>query len=455
MRSRFITALAVLPLLSAISSPSQAETLQEALTQAYNTNPSFQAQLVAVRIAHERIPEARAGWLPTIFANADTGVLNEETEGGFFQKDETRTPASASITLDQPLYRGGRTVSSVLQAELEALAQQEVFRGAEQDLLRNTAATYMDVIHIQAVLELTRKNEAVLERQLQAVRYRYDAGDVTKTDISQAEARLAGASARRRQAEGALTAIKTAYRRITGQTPVDLADPDFSASLPDSLENAVNSAQENNPALRTSLLLEEAADEGINLAVGGLLPSIRLEAGMSHTEETAFRDSETDLASATLRLSIPLYQGGAQYARVRQARELQSKRLLESRDVRRLVEEDTVQAWEALETARANIESFEAQVKAADSALNGVRDEEQAGTRTVLDVLDAEQELLDAQVELVGAERNAFVATLDLSVATGILSAKALDLPVKYYDIEGHNRKARNRLFGTNTDMLE
>jgi TolC family type I secretion outer membrane protein len=447
--------LATAIFLSFGASQASAESLQEALAQAYATNPALQAQMAAVRAAHERVPEARAGFLPSLFADIEAGKVKEESTGGLFARDETRTPVSTGLTLDQPVYQGGRTVAAVSRAEFEALAQQAVFRQAEQGLLRDAASSYVDVTLAEAVLELTRKNEDVLARQLQSVRDRLEAGDVTITDLSQAEARLAGASARRRQAEGDLTAARTAYRRIIGIAPSGLESPVLPAVLPDTLDSALDSAMQNNPAIKASVLLERAAQAGIDLAEGGLLPALNLQAGISSADESSARDSETDLASAVLRLSVPLYQGGGQYARVRQAKELQSQRLLESRDVSRLIEEDTIQAWEALQTARANIESFESQVRAAEAALRGVRDEEQAGTRTILDVLDAEQELLDAQVELVRAQRNAFVAALDLRVAAGTLTADALGLPVDRYDIEAHYRKTHNRWFGTGTDGRE
>lgn len=432
--------------------PALAESMQEALVRAYNTNPSFQAELAAVRAAHERIPEAQAGWRPSLFADADIGKVSEETEGGLAAGDQTRTPKSAALTIEQPLYRGGRTIAAVSQAEFVALAQQAVFKNAEQNLLRDAAAAYMDVTRAQAVLELTQKTENVLKRQLEAVQVRLEAGDVTRTDLAQAEARVAGATAQRRQAEGRLTAAKTTYQRIIGVLPADLSSPMLAADIPTSTAQAIETAETNNPVLAAARLAERASAAGIDLALGGLLPALSLQAGISHAEESAFRGDERDHASTILRLSVPLYQGGAQHARVRQAKELRSQRLMESRNIGRLVHESTIQSWEALQTARANIESFEAQANAAERALEGVRAEENAGARTILDVLDAEQELLNAQVNLVSARRDAFVAALDLRVAMGTLTATALNLPVNAHGLQAHYERAHGQWLGLGTE---
>ncbi|MCK5374354.1 MAG: TolC family protein, partial [Alphaproteobacteria bacterium] len=228
---------------------------------------------------------------------------------------------------------------------------------------------------------------------------------------------------------------RTVYRRIVGENPKDLEDPVCLANLPETLKIAIANATQKNPAIEASLLLEKAAEAGIDFAQSNLFPSLNLQASLAHTEEQLFRDSETDIANATLRLTIPLYQGGGEYSRIRKAKELKNQRLMEGRDTKRLIEENTVRVWESLETSLANIKSFESQVTAMEKSLSGVHAEEEEGLRTILDVLDAERELLDAQVNLETANRNAFIAAFDLRAMTGTLTAQALKLPVNVYNI--------------------
>lgn len=449
MKSSLSYAVAALLLgTAAQGTPAAAMTLEEALAAAYVTNPTLQAQRAAVRATDEEVPQALSGWRPTITTSASFGRTEVDTETGGVATERDLDSRDAAIVLTQPLFRGFRTVNAVDAAENTVLAARSELTSTEQSVLLSAAQAYMDVLRDMAVLELNINNQQVLRRQLEAARDRFQVGEITRTDVSQAESRLAGAIADRIAAEAQLESARATFERIVGVPPEDLRVPDVVPNLPTSLEQAVALAVESQPEVLAAVFNSRAALESVDVVRGELWPEVSLQAVYEQAWDTTVAGDERETTQLVANLTFPLYQSGAVYSRLRQAKHTAGQRRLEVDQAQVTAREAAIQAWEALQSARAQIESISSQVEAAQVALEGVQREAQVGARTVLDVLDAEQELLDARVNLVRAERNERVAAFELLAAVGRLTAGSLDLPVEIYDPSVHYRDVRNQWIG-------
>ncbi len=295
----------------------------------------------------------------------------------------------------------------------------------------------------------------MLERQLEAARDRFEVGDITRTDVSQAESRLARATALRVAAEGDLTSSRAIYERVIGAMPGRLNQPEVSLALPPTLEEAPGLASTRNPNLLSARYTAEAASERIKVVRGELLPEFQVVGKVERSKQTGSPAQMKESASVTAELTVPIYQSGSVQSRVREAKQVSGQRRVQVEEARRQAVEDAIQAWEDLATARAQIRAFESEVRAAGIALDGIEEEATVGARTVLDVLDAEQEFLDAQANLVRVQRDAIVAQYQLLAAIGRLSAEELGLQVEYYDETEHYRQVRGKWFGLGAGGIE
>ena len=429
--------------------PVRGQTLEQAMIEAYLGNPTLGVQRASLRATDEQIPQALSNWRPTLTAEGDAGTeaINNSAATGT-ARGQHRDPRSMSLALQQPLYRGGRTLAATREAENAVRAARARLAAVEQTVLLDATTSFANVFRDQAVLRLNIANEQRLRRQLEATRDRFEVGEITRTDVFQAEARLARATADRIQAEGTLEASRAAYRNAVGNAPGVLSQPAMPTDIPETFVAALDRATEDNPSVAAAEFDERAAIDNIDEVRGELLPTISLNGSASRSFETASEDSRIDDIAATLNLTVPLYQSGAVYSRLREARQLaaQARRTLEQ--ARRDTIESATRAWNDLETARAQIQSFTTEVEANQVALEGVEREAAVGARTVLDILDAEQELLDAQVNLVRAERDAVVAAFELKTALGAMTVVRLGLDVELYDPDAHYREVRGKWFG-------
>ncbi len=425
-----------------------ADTLEEALVKAYATNPTLQAQRAELRGTDELISQALSGWRPTVTFTGDAGKTKAEDELGFFQSDETRTPLTAALSVEQPIYRGGRTMASTEQAEFLVLANRAALISVEQQVFLDAATAYLDVLRDYAVLELATNNVRVLKSQLEAARDRFEVGEVTRTDVAQAEARVSEAVSQQIEAQGLLISSRAAYLRVVGEMPSQLVWPSSLTTLAGTEDEAKQIAKSGHPDLVEAAFTERAAVAEVRVVTGELLPEVSLTADLSRAEANSSRDSLSRSASIAAELTIPLYQSGAVYSRVREAKERAAQRRIEVEETHRSVMEVVTQAWESLITARAKITAFSAEVRASSVALEGVEEEAFVGLRTTLDVLDAEQELFEAQVKLVRAQHDEIVSGYWLLQSTGGLTAEGLELPVPAYDVDAHYRDVRDKWFG-------
>ncbi|GAB4351878.1 MAG: TolC family outer membrane protein [Kiloniellaceae bacterium] len=431
----------------AASQPAAAQTLNEALVQTYQSNPTLSAARAELRAVNERVPQALSGWRPTVELQGTTGKAYDENLR-VDNADDGRSPASADLTVTQPLYRGGRTIAGTERAENEVLAQRARLATTEQDVLLNAVTAYADVWRDQSVLQLNINNEQVLTRQLEATQDRFDVGELTRTDVAQSESRLSSATADRIGAEGNLTSSRAIFENVVGSYPGSLQQPPLPSGLPATQDQVVEAAAAANPAVLAATYDELAAQRSVREVEGELLPRVELQGSLSYQHERSSRTSESRSADILAVVTVPLYQQGAVSSRVREAKQVASQRRLLVRESLRQVREAAISAWENLLTARAQIAALQQSVRANEIALEGVRQENAVGARTVLDVLDAEQELLDAQVSLVGAQRDEIVASYRVLSAIGRMTAADLGLATAVYDPDSDYRAVRESWFG-------
>ena len=425
--------------------PTGAQTLVEALADAYTTNPTLDASRTELRAVNEGVPQALANWRPEVFVTGSAGKARVDVDGS---GAETLTPLEATANVIQPLYRGGRTVAATARAEQDVLAQRAALDSVEQSVLQRAVTAYMNVWSAQSVVVFTENNERVIERQLEATRDRFTVGEVTRTDVAQAETRLATATAERIAAEGALRSRRAAYEEVIGTVPGVLPPPPPLAGLPGSLDEVTELSVSRNPDVLAAGFAEKAARHRVREVMGELYPTVEINGSLSHNEESFTDGGEVQRAEILAEVRIPLYQQGAVSSRVRAAKQTSNQRRIEIEEARRSIEQQSISAWEGLQTARAQILSFESGVRAAEIALEGVRQENEVGARTILDILDAEQELLDAKVNLVRSQRDEIVAGFGVRAAIGRLTARDLELAVEVYNPETDYNNVRDRWFG-------
>ncbi len=420
-----------------------AETLSDALKLTYEHNPDLEAARARLRAVVEQVPQALAGFRPRFFVDGNAQTVRGQNKVA----DSDRDTYGASARVLQNLYAGGGTTAAVARAEANVRAERARLYVTEQDVLLQAVAAYTSVVRDREVLRIAINNAERLKQHLAATRDRFEVGEVARTDVAQAQARYARGLADVESARADLASSETEYRRVVGQEPGELPIVPALEDLPASLEEAYT-LSDKHPLIEAARYQLTAARQAVLEARAGLLPTVDLEGRLSYTEEpTAFIDWERE-ARLGVNVSIPLYQGGAAYARVREARQSVTRAQRELDSAVRRVQKQVGEAWERLMAAAELIRAFEAQVEANKIALEGVQEENLVGTRTVLDVLDAEQELFDSRTGLVRATQAHVQASYQLKSAIGQLTAYDLGLEVELYEPDRYYQRNRARLFG-------
>ena len=438
-----------------------ADTLPWALVQAYQNNPQITAQRAAVRAVDETVPSALSGYRPRISANASATeqYLDIKSRGtGPFGATTNNSGAqfvhSYGGTITQTLFNGFQTANRTRQAESQVSAARENLRLIEQNILLAAATAYMNLLRDTAILDLQRRNVEVLQEQLRQTRDRFNVGEVTRTDVAQSESRLAAGRSTMLTAESNLNTSRSSYRQVIGVEAGKLA-PGMPVDRfsPSTLAAAVSEARARHPSVTTAMFNIDAAVLQVKIAEGSLYPSLNLVGSAQKTfgSTSSLTALESLSASVGGQLSVPIYQGGAEYAAIRQAKETLGQRRLDLDNSRDQVQQTVVQSWGLLLAAKAQIEATQAQVEAAEIALNGVREEARVGQRTTLDVLNAQQELVNARVATVTAQRDRVVASYTLLASAGRLSPQVLGLNVPVYDPTVHYHQVRDSWAGVRT----
>src|SRR6266478_1732640 len=384
-----------------------AQTLTQALAETYNTNPQLLAQRALLRATDEQVPQALSFWRPTVNFTGQIGMatasLEDQPSPAAVAAGKNRSvshaitrPDSLALQLNQPIYRGGRTEAQTRQAINTVESTRAQTLAVETTVFQAVAQAYLDVVRDQALVEVNRNNVAVLRKQLEATQDRFRVGEVTRTDVAQAEASLAQAVGQLVTAQGNLEISRAEYVRAVGHRPGTLMLPRERPALPATQEEAVSLASNNNFNVLSAIFAELAARDNIDVVRGQLLPQISVIGTLSRSRDQSlnFKDRLTNSAQITAQLTMPLYEGGAIYSQTRQAEQTVGQRRSQVDDSRRAAVQTATQNWSTLQAARASISSFAQAVRAAQIALEGTQQEALVGTRTVLDVLIQNQTLL-------------------------------------------------------------
>ncbi|MGB0572192.1 MAG: TolC family outer membrane protein [Alphaproteobacteria bacterium] len=428
-----------------------AEDLIEALAQTYETNPDLAAERAGLRATDEGVPQALSNWRPKVEVDASYSVRKREREFETSSVDieNADQPQQVSLRITQNLFRGFRTISETNNARNLVAAGRANLIETEQTVLLEAVTAYINVVRDRAILSLRENNVRVLEQERQATADRFDVGELTRTDVAQADSRLAQAVSERTEAQGSLNSSNANYVEVIGTIPGDLVRPSLPVGLPGFEEEAVAQAKTNNPSVVAQGFTERAVRSSVELIAGELLPTLSVDGKVLKNKDVLAADTVTTEQSVTINLNVPLYQSGSVYSRIRAAKQSANQSLLRLAEEERQAQESARQSWADLASASSRIVSGEAEIAAQEIAFEGVQQEAQVGSRTVLDVLDAEQELLDSRVDLVVAQRDEIVAAYKLLQAVGRLTAQDLGLPVTLYEPTRNYRDVEDRLFGS------
>ena len=446
-RSRALASVAIIAVITGMSAPAWAETLQEAIALAYRTNPSLLAQRANQRALDESIVQARAGLRPTVDLTI-SGNHSQEFGDLPAGANPHSDSASASIGLSQTLWSGGRIGHGITAAEADILAGRENLRDIEQTVLASVIQAYADVIRDTEILRIRQANLGVLQRQLEEASARFEVGEITRTDVAQSEARLAQSEADLANAQAQLSVSRASYAAVVGQSPGDLAPMPVLPGVPTDFDTALDVALQDNPGVRAAGYSLRAAEAAVAAAKAEYLPSARVSAtyGGSNADFDRIGDIGDNTAlTAGATISVPLFTGGLNGSRVAQSLERANVAQINVEGERRNTLQAVSSAYAQALSARASLEAGTEAVRAATVAAEGVRQEAQVGLRTTLDVLNQELELRNAEVTLASARRNEYVAQANLLSAMGRLEGADLDPTLTIYNPADNYDRVRNR----------
>jgi outer membrane protein len=446
------------------ASPGRTETMSSALARAYGGNPDMNQQRAGVRATDENLPRATSTWRPTATATGQFGYnyldlrspspAGASLVGSGASRLRTGTdPGSLGLTVTQNLFNGNRTLNGVRQAESNIFGARETLRNTEQNVLQSAATDYMNVLRDIAILDLRKNNIIVLQEQLRQTVDRFAVGEVTRTDVAQAESSLASARSDYFTAQANLQTSIADYRQVIGVEPTRLEPArTIDSLLPHTLGDAVQLALAEHPEVQAALHAVDAAALQVKLVEGELYPSVNIVGNVQNNYNYIGIPGERLFNGSIVgQLSIPIYEGGEVYARTRQAKETLGQARLQADLQRDLVRAAVVSSWGQLEATRAVIQSSVASVKSNEIALDGIRQEAEVGQRTTFDILFQQQQLLNARVVLVTAQRDRVVASYVVMAAIGRLSAANLNLSVTQYDPTIHFDQVKDKWIGLRT----
>ena len=439
------------------SEPARAETIASALSKAYVGNPQLKADQARQRATDELVPQAKSGWRPTVTTNSDIRKLyrGERSTNAVTAGKSDFLEGGIDILLSQPVFDGFRSENALREADATVRAGNQNLLAVEQQVLLDGAIAFMNVIRDRQIANYRRESLDNFKEQVRAATARFDVGEITRTDVAQANARSAEARGRYAVAVGNLETSVANYIRVIGIKPGRLIFPPLSPRVPKTLREAIAISGETNPQILAAAYVEQAAEANIEVQKSDLLPKVNFEAGYSidNNSSNIVGRSRTGFIQGTL--SVPIYQSGKVYSQIREAKQISSQRKLEVLDVHRQVREGVVSAWHILKASTETIVAAKEAVTANKIALDGVTQEAQVGTRTTLDVLNAETELVETQVALATSQRDRIVAGYQLVAAIGHMTAADLRLSVHLYDPRRNLEEVRDKAFGARINTSE
>ena len=471
------------------SGAARAETISSALSRAYMGNPDLNQQRASTRATDENVSRAKSNYRPQVVGTSAVGFNHTElslgssiaatsnatttgasvvgagaagvgtsgaaasTNNSVSSLNSNTFPSQAQLTITQNIFNGNRSANGVKQAESQVFEARETTRNTEQNTLLNGATAYMNVLRDTAILELNKNNITVLEEQLRQTRDRFNVGEVTRTDVAQAESSLANARSQYFTAQANLQTSIANYRQIIGVEPrrLEAARP-IDALLPPTLDQAIQISFTEHPSIAAALHNVDVAQLQVQINEAALYPTLNIVGNVQAANAyEGYPAGKLFNGSILGQLSVPLYTGGLDFANVRQAKELLAQARLQADLQRDTVRANVVSNWGLLQSSKAVVRSAQAAVKSSEIALDGVREEAKVGQRTTLDVLIAQQTLLQSRVSLVSAQRDRVVATYAVEAAVGRLSASTLNLAVIEYDPTLHLEQVKDKWFGLRT----
>ncbi len=448
-------AATVLLLMIANPLPALADTIEAALVRAYQNNPQLNAQRAQVRATDENVPQALSGYRPKVAVTASAGYQYSDTLSNFGTPIDfhgATAPTSVQASATQTVYNGNQTANKTRAAESQVSGAREALRVLEESVLLSAATIYMDYLRDAAIVEVNRSNVRVLEQTLKQTQDRFNVGEVTRTDVAQSEAQLAAGKTQLLAAEATLTTTQANFRRIIGNEPQALAPGSpVDRYLPRTLAGAVELSLIENPNVTAAMYGIDVNFLQVKVNEGALLPTVTVQASVLQQNNQNITSPRNFQAIALAQLSVPIYQGGAEYSLIRQSKETLAQQRLVLEQTRDQTRANTVTAWGQLVAGKAQVASAQAQVTASEVALNGVREEAKAGQRTTLDVLNAQQALVNARVALVTAQHDRVVASYSVLATIGRLSPQVLGLATTVYDPSVHYHQVRDSWFGVRT----
>lgn len=453
-RAGLLAAACSMGLMAGLASTARAETLTDALALAYQTNPTLQAQRANQRVTDEGVVQAKTAFRPSLSGTADYSASRVDyanTQGNFLTGTYdklTRSASGASLALSQPLYTGGRASAGLSAAQADVMAGREDLRSVEQSVLGQVIQAYVDVRRDQERLRIAQENVNVLSRQLDESNARFEVGEITRTDVAQSEARLASARASLSSVQALLAGSRASYAAVVGQNPTDLTqEPSLAGLLPAGVEQAFDLVDQNNPSIQAARYAEQAAAARVAEARAARRPIVSARAGLGWDSEGRVNGSGSQFAdydrsvSGSITASVPIFTGGLTNSQVRASIERENAARIAVEGAKRTALQQISTAWNNLLAARANLVSNQEQVRASKIAFEGVRQEQQVGLRTTLDVLNAQLELSNAEVALVVARRDEYVASASVLQAMGVLNVANLAPDVERYDpVKSYNK---------------
>ena len=437
------------------AAPAGAENLPEVLVRTYQGNPTLNAERARQRGTDEGVPQALAGYRPQIVATLSSGLMAVRVllPDNTVQTANLR-PWTIGITVSQTLFNGFKTANTVRQSEAQVHSGREALRNVGQGVLLDAVTAYTNVLANQSLVEAQRINVTFLRETLGTTRKRFDAGDVTPTDVAQAEARQSRGLADLNSAEVNLAISQAVYAQVTGAPPGRLAQPEpIDQLLPRAREEALAIGNKGHPAILAAMYDIDVAQFGTKIAESSLWPNLSVQGTVqrSRDADTSLSTQQIDNASVLGQLNVPIYDGGLAASQIRQAKEMamQSRIVLEL--IRGQTQTAVTGAWATHEGAKIALAAAESEVRAAGIALSGVQKEAQGGQRTTLDVLNAQQDLMAGRARLIGAQRDRVIAAYTLLSATGRLDVKTLGLKTPDYAPEVHYQQVRDAWGGLRT----
>lgn len=436
--------------LSVIFAPAaQGQSLIEALASTYNTNPDLLAARALLRQADETLAQAVSNWRPRVTLSIEYNKIEYDT---LFPRAVptyySLNGRTTQLQVSQPLFRGGKTIADTKAAQANIQAQRAQLADTEQTILLSAVQAYADLQLSLDTLDARRSNVRVLKEQLESTNERFRVGDVTVTDVSQAQARLEQAQADLIQAEAQAHMTEATFQRLTGLRPTKLGDIPLIGALVATEDECVALAMDAAPKTTAAQFRISSATYGVNSSAAALLPQVNLTGFVQYQQDVQVPTDQYYQYGVRLQATIPIYQNGGEWSAIRQAKQLVAQRRNELDSARRIAAETAIRAWRGLAASRSRVNSFIAQVQTNQVALDGVKQEARVGARTVLDVLNAEQELLNSKLSLLQARHDVDVNYYAVLSSIGRLTARALGLPVDFYDEEKYYREVGSKWIG-------